>query len=157
MVPSVKTKHAFGVLDIRMEIRLAAPRRRVWRALTKDIGKWWPEGFVSQRTSTRFVLEPRLGGRAYEAGPGGQGLLWWTVTGIETGRRLQLAGDLTPSFGGPARIFEDFVLEDAGMGTVLKFTETVHGCIGRGLEKSLRGGWAVVFEKGLRPWVETAR
>ena len=149
-----KPKYAYDVLEIRMEVRLAAPRRRVWTALTRDIGKWWPKGFWSKKTSTRFVLEPRLGGRAYESGPGGVGLVWWTVVGIETGRRLELAGDLTPSFGGPARIFEDFVLEDDGKGSVVKFTEVVHGFVGKNLEKSLRGGWDVVFGKGLRPFVE---
>jgi uncharacterized protein YndB with AHSA1/START domain len=153
----MKKSAKFGVMQIRLEVRLAAPRRRVWTAWTRDIGRWWPEGFVTQRSSTRFVLEPRLGGRAYESGPGGQGLLWWTVTGIETGKRLQLAGDLTPSFGGPARIFEDFVFEDDGKGTLLKFTETVHGFLGKDLEKSLRSGWAVIFDKGLRPWVEKRR
>lgn len=152
-----KAKVEFGVMEIRMEVRIAAPRRRVWRALVRETGRWWIEGFVAQKSSTRFVLEPRIGGRAYESGPGGQGLLWWTVTGLETDHRLQMAGDLTPSYGGPARLYEDFVLEDDGEDTLLKFTETAHGSLGKGLEKSLRDGWATLLLKGLKPYAESRR
>jgi uncharacterized protein YndB with AHSA1/START domain len=152
-----KRRHAFGVLEIRIEARFAAPRRRVYAALTRDIGKWWPKGFVAQKSSTGFFLEPRVGGRAGERGPGGQGLLWWTVTGLEKDRRMLLAGDLTAAFGGPARIFEEFTLEDEGKGTRLVLVETIHGSPGKDLEANLRGGWELILEKGLRPWLERRR
>ena len=150
MAPSAK----FGVLEIRMEVPVAAPRRRVWAGLTRDIGEWWPRHFLTQEGSRRFVLEPRVGGRAYEDAGGGQGLLWWTVLALRRERMLLLAGDLTAAYGGPARILDEFTLVGKGGGTTLRYRGTVHGRIGKDLKASLEEGWGVLLLQGLKPWAE---
>ena len=69
------------------------------------------------RISTRvpqtkgFVIEPRLGGHAYEDCGGGAGQIWYIVVGIQPPHSIMLLGLLTPAFGGPAQTILQLTLE----------------------------------------------
>ena len=145
-----------GVLEIVVEEVVRAPRARVWRALTRELGRWWPAGFLSMEGSRRMVLEPRLGGRMYEDAGRGQGLVWYTVAGILQGRRLVLAGDIGADLGGPARTLATFTLEDAGGGTRVILKDVLVGRVDRKNARAIEGGWKTLLGKGLRPWAEKA-
>ena len=70
-----------NLIEHTLEIAIAAPPARVWKALTGQVSSWWHPGFLREG-ALAFVIEPRVGGRVYEDWGGGQGLLWYTVVGL---------------------------------------------------------------------------
>ena len=52
-----------SILEIRMEISIAASPEQVWKALTDDIAAWWPDdtftgGESGKRTSLKECHKP---------------------------------------------------------------------------------------------------
>jgi len=144
---------ASRVAEVVMEVRIAASPQRTWRALTEDVGSWWPAGFYTSERARRMVLEPRLGGLVYEEWGDGEGLVWHVVTAIEHGRRLELAGDLHPEYGGPARLFTRYTLRADGDGCIVRLVDTAFGHCAANLEDRLHEGWGVLLG-ALKSWTE---
>ena len=88
--------------EVNLKIPIAAPQAAVWKALVNETGLWWPKDFHTSARTKRFVIEPKLGGRAYEDAGKGEGLIWYSVVGVERPDLLLLAGSLFPPYGGPA-------------------------------------------------------
>lgn len=143
-----------GSIRVVSEVRIEAPPERVWRALTEETNAWWPKGFFARPESTRMVFEPRVGGRQYEDCANGEGVLWGVVYGIKAPHSLQLAGDLFPEFGGPARLLTTYTLKADGVGTALRLVDCAFGVIGEKLQESLESGWKTILQDSLKPYVE---
>ena len=136
-----------------LEVIIAAAPAHVWQALVSESSQWWPKEFHTSERALRFVIEPVLGGRAYEDFGGGEGLLWYSVIGVEAGRELTLAGHLLPPFGGPAVTALRLSLSEKGPGTLLRIQDHRFGVLGG---ESPVDGWRIVFDTGLRRHVESA-
>ena len=139
-----------------IEITIKAKKQHVWQALTEETGKWWKKDFFTNPKTREFVLESRLGGLMYEDAGEDEGLVWASVIGIDSPNSLQLRGQLSPKFGGPAISFMKIQLEDSKESTLLKITDTIFGSISKNLQKNLTEGWQAIFEQGLKPYAETA-
>lgn len=137
-----------------LEVVIAAPPARVWQALASEVSAWWPKEFHTSERAQRFVIEPVLGGRVYEDFGGGDGLVWYSVIGVEAGRELILAGHLLPKFGGPAVTALRLTLSAKGKGTVLRVQDDRFGVIGG---ESPVDGWRLVFDTGLRQHIESGK
>lgn len=144
----------FGVMDHSLEVAIEAPPSRVWKALTDQATSWWHPGFLSQKGALAFRIEPELGGRAFEDLGDGQGVTWYTVTGLVRNELLQLSGDLDVQHG-PARILTTFRLRRDGERTVLRLEEAVFGRVTERTKSSLAAGWRVLLEGCLKVFVET--
>ncbi len=151
------TKKAFEVHEILQEVRIAAPPDRVWRALVEETSSWWHREFYMGPEPRSFHLEPRIGGRMWEDGGGGQGLLWGTVIGVRANEYIQVSGELDAPFGGPANMLISWRLEARDGGTALRFQQTTWGAAGAATNKSLDTGWRFMFERCLKEWIETGR
>ena len=147
---------SFRSVAVIVEVVLKIPPRRAWRALTRDVDRWWPREFLSPK-ATRFVVEARPGGLVHEVAGKGEGLVWYRVVGVEAPRRLQLSGDLFPAYGGPGHLFTTFTLEPVKGGTRLRLEEVAFGRVHAKTGRALRDGWRTIFEKHLRPWAEKTR
>ena len=150
------TPAEFGMARIELEVAIAASPARVWKALVEEAGRWWPKDFYSGPDPKGFFIEARPGGRMYEDWGDGAGRLWATVIGVEPGKMLELAGVLTPEFGGPATTLFRFALKASGKGTVLQVSDTVFGRRSDALATNLKDGWKQLFEGALKPFVEAA-
>ena len=95
---------------------------------------------------------PVLGGRAYEDFGEGDGLLWYSVIGVQAERELILAGHLLPPFGGPAVTALRLSLSAKGKGTLLQVQDHRFGVVG---DESPVDGWRLVFDAGLRRFIES--
>lgn len=137
-----------------LEVVMAVPPERVWQALTTESSSWWPKDFHTSPRAQRFVIEPILGGRAYEDFGGGDGLVWYSVIGVEAGRELVLAGHLLPPFGGPAVTALRLTVTAQAGGSLLRVQDDRFGAVGG---ESPVDGWRLVFDAGLRQYVESAR
>ena len=148
--------NAAAVLETHMEIRITGATGDVWKALTNDIGAWWPQEFYAggEPGKRHYYLEAKPGGRMYEAWEGGGGLLWATVVSVEPAKRLQVAGTTFPNWGGPAIVFCSFELETDGAVTILKFSESTVGRISDSHEAEKEKGWRFLFGGALKAYVE---
>ena len=137
-----------------LEVVIAAPPPRVWQALASESSAWWPKAFHTSERTQRFVIEPVLGGRVYEDFGGGDGLVWYSVIGVEAGRELILAGHLLPPFGGPAVTALRLTLSAKAPGTLLRVQDYRFGALGG---ESPVDGWRLVFDSGLRQHIEAGK
>ena len=136
------------------EIVIAAPPARVWQVLVSEASAWWPKEFHTSERTQRFVIEPALGGRVYEDFGGGDGLVWYSVIGVEAGRELILAGHLLPPFGGPAVTALRLTLSAKGKGTLFRVQDDRFGALDG---QSPVDGWRLVFDTGLRQHIESGK
>ncbi len=114
---------------IEMAISIDATPADVWRALTDDIGQWWPDDFYAggQVGKRGYELETEPGGRMYEHWDGGGGVLWGNVVSIDPMKSLQILGHQFPNFGGPSQWYGSWRLEGEGQSTTLHFSEAALG------------------------------
>jgi uncharacterized protein YndB with AHSA1/START domain len=138
--------------SFELEVVIAAKPDRVWKAIATESCSWWPRDFVTSERTQRFVIEAALGGRAFEDFGGGDGLVWYTVIGVDTGRELILAGHLLPPFGGPAITALQLTLSAKGTDTLVKIRDDRFGVLGG---DSPVEGWRAVFDRGLRHYLES--
>ena len=143
------------MIEHTMEVEIDAPVARVWKALTRQASSWWHPGFFSRPGAKAFVIEPHVGGRAYEDCGDGQGLVWYTVIGLAENELLQLMGDLDAAYGGPARLHTTFRLREEGKGTVVRLEECAFGRVKEGTRDSLEKGWKMLLEGCLKVFAET--
>lgn len=136
-------------IDISMEVDLAAGRREVFAALTRDVGAWWGPPFVTER-ATGLLLDARLGGSFSEVwGDGGK--LLATITALDPGRLLELTG---PFHLGVVYGVAAYRLDDSSAGTSLAFTHRGIGDVAPDVAEAFRGGWAELIGTRLRAFVE---
>jgi len=142
-----------SAVQVELQIRIAAPQGRVWKALVSEVTKWWPKDFYASGDAKRFVIEARLGGRVYEDAGNGQGLVWYSVLGVEKPNFLLLAGFLAPPFAGPATSLLRLALSaPSKTETLLEITDAAFGCVA---DCNTAEGWGQIFDQGLRAYVES--
>jgi uncharacterized protein YndB with AHSA1/START domain len=139
-----------------LQVRIAADQQRVWRALVADISRWWPTSFNVGGESARMTIEPRVGGRMFEDWGQDRGVLWSTIILFDPPHRIEFAGHLTPSFGGPATSMIQIALAAEGKETVLSLTDSVFGRVAKSTIASLGEGWKMLFADSLKQYVERA-
>ena len=150
-----KKMKAAGSVEVKIELTIHAPQRRVWDALVNDASQWWPKSFYTSEKTKGFAMEPRLGGRMFEDFGKGEGLVWYTVNGIESPNYLSLVGYMGPPFGGPATSILRIGLTAAGADeTRLEIIDSLFGQV-EGCDTE--SGWRPIFDEHFRACVETAQ
>jgi len=139
-------------VDVALDVAIAAPRNRVFAALTEDPGGWWGHPFLRSET-TDLKLEPKLGGLVVETWDGG-GAVLATVTGWTDDRYLQLTG---PFHLGLALGTATFQLSDGDGGTNVEFSFRAIGVIESQLIERFAEGWGELVGRRLKTLVETGK
>lgn len=153
-----KDNDEVGLVRNELEIPIAAPIAEVWRAMIDDIGSWWDDGFYFTQKPRTIKLEARIGGRLLETGANGDSLSWGQVIAVQPGRTITMGGAFAPPYSGPAYSTLHLALEpDGDKRTVFRLSQSVFGHIHEGMKKSLQEGWTLLFEKGLKTFVEKGR
>lgn len=138
---------------IDFDIKIRAPRSRVWQALLEDVDAWWVADMRCVANS-RVRLEARAGGSLVEEAPNGDSLLWFHVLARQHEESLNLAGSLAPPFGGPADVYLHLALADDAEGTRLSVCHSTHGHTSEESITQSEEGWRMIFEGGLKAHVE---
>lgn len=146
--------HPAGVLTVQLEISIVAPMSRVWTALTEDVNSWWPRDFLASVNPQDISLNAQLGGQLIERGENGGGVIWYTVYALVPGKSIDLVGQLSPAFGGPAQSLLRIELTDQGHQTVFALTDAVVGNIGPRSAEMNESGWRAIFEQSFKTFVE---
>jgi hypothetical protein len=90
----------------------------------------------------------------YEDWGNDAGALWYTVLVVEPPEVLELAGHLTPSFGGPATTTVRLTLREEAGATVVKIEDALFGRVDEHTVPRVREGWRALIGKGLKSHVE---
>ena len=143
-----------GWFEVQQEVLIAAPRERVFAALTHDIDRWWR--FRIGRGASRLVLEPQLGGRFCEEFERGGGALWGTVTYIDPPVQLRLSGPLG-MVERPVTSIYSYTLEERETGTLLKLAHVCVGDLDPSWVESYSGGWVQLLKTDLKRFVEEGK
>ena len=151
-----KTQADFGVAEIELEISIKAKPSRVWQALVEETSRWWHKDFYTSPEAKGFIIEARLSGRVFEDWGNGSGQMWYSVIGINPPNSLMLQGILSSAFGGPATTLLHLDLKSTGKATILRLSDTIFGRVGDEKLAQTRDGWMMLFDAGLRAYVEGA-
>lgn len=143
-----------GVLTVQMEISIAAPMSRVWQSLTEDVNSWWPKDFLASVNPQSITLDAKLGGQLIERGENGGGVVWYTVYALVPGKSIDLVGQLSPAFSGPAQSLLRIELTEQGRKTVFALTDAVVGNVGLRSAEANESGWRAIFEHSFKSFVE---
>lgn len=136
------------IAEITMEVDINGTPEQVWKALTSDIGDWWPAEFFSggETGKRTYYLDATPGGTMGERWDDGGGVIWANVVGVEPNKRLQVTGTSFPGWGGPAQWLGVWVLTAKGKITKLKFTENSIGHVSPGYEADKDKGWRFLWD-----------
>jgi uncharacterized protein YndB with AHSA1/START domain len=134
---------------------VAVPPERAWDAFVREAPSWWRRDFLVLGAASRLKIDARVGGRLREEAPGGNGLLWGTVATVDRPRRFEMACDLFPAFGGPARSFVTVTFASVPAGTKVRLTDDLFGRVTPKLLGLLEKGWRSLVIDGFKPYVET--
>jgi DNA-binding transcriptional ArsR family regulator len=129
-----------GTLDVANEVRVEAPRERVFDALLA-IGEWWPHRF---RPGAGVVLEPFVGGRFYEDWGDGTGALYGTVAALSRPDRIAVSGPM--GMAGPVVSLWSYDLADDGGATLLQGAHRAFGEIDDDTRAAYAAGWVGVAD-----------
>lgn len=151
------TTYPFQVATVELEVLIRAPRERVWEAFINQTSTWWLKEFYSVSEYKEFVIEPRLGGRAYEDWGSGRGAEWYSIVLFDPPRAITFRGIHGARYGGPATVWLEITLEDAGGGTLLKVSDCYFGRFSEQNRTNIAEGWRVLFTNGLKSFIETGR
>ncbi|MFZ4573808.1 MAG: SRPBCC family protein [Phycisphaerales bacterium] len=137
-----------------LELEIAAPPTKVWKAITTDLGKWWLPDFHCAPGSKGIRMEPKPGGRVFETDGKGGGLLWYSITALQKGKSITMVGHFGPPFGGPVTSLLTWSLAKSDRGTRFTLADYLFGVVSPALVQQVESGWRRLFEEGMRQYVE---
>ena len=141
---------------LHVETRIAADPATVWRALTDEMGQWWPDAFYTGGSAhgRTLRLDSRPGGAMIEDWGDGQGLMWGQVVTVDRPRKLEVIGYAFPQWGGPSTWLGTWDLQADGNATVVRFSESAVGRITEEYGADKEKGWRFLFDGALKAYVE---
>lgn len=117
-----------------------------WEFCFNQINGWWPKSHFTSEKTERFIIETFLGGRAYEDCGEGTGLVWGDVIGVDYPKSLQIRGNLTKEFGGPAISYERYSFVPREASTEVIYSVDFIGQINPKSFTLLKEGWTDLLQ-----------
>jgi len=137
-------------LEVRSSVTVQLPRDEAFRLFTEGISRWWPLAThsVFDADATNVTMEPRVGGRLYEASADGRTSDWGVVTVWQPVERVAVTWH-PGSEEALATLVEVSFSDAPGGGTLVDLRHTgweVHGTEAREGAAGYQEGWPIVLE-----------
>jgi DNA-binding transcriptional ArsR family regulator len=142
-------ENSFRLVKIEQELRINAPREKVFKALTSELGAWWPHRFKADST---VYCDDFVGGTSGEKFAEGGGALYGQIVYYDPPHKLAQAGASALTKGMNAYGVES--LEEDGEGTLYKKSLTFWGDVPDEMVKMFEMGMRALMEKALVGYVE---
>jgi uncharacterized protein YndB with AHSA1/START domain len=142
----VKTAH------IVQEHVINAPKARVFKALTQEVGTWWSHGFEKD---SKISLDLRLGGHFKEEYKNGGGCLFAVVRWWRPDEAIELEGSM--AFDGAVQGLFSYTLEEKGGTTLIKFEHKFFGMMSDEAKGQYNQGWDELLGRDLKNWIENGK
>jgi DNA-binding transcriptional ArsR family regulator/uncharacterized protein YndB with AHSA1/START domain len=140
----------FRLVKIETELRINAPREKVFAAFFEDYDKWWPHRYYPD---SRCSVDDKPGGYIYEHFPNGGGAITGTVVYID--RPSKFAGSSPSSLGRGTNSYAVQSFEDDGSGgTIVKRSMELWGNVSEEVETMFREGSRHLMEVALLGYLE---
>jgi len=135
-------------IEIRQEVELPWAPENVFRALTRDVDRWWTSPFRQTQGTSRLELFPEIGAAMIERGAGAHDVVWARVEEIQPPAKLYLSGRFGMIGVVSGRIHYDLFASDKG--TRLVLTHQAIGRITEETERNFSQGWSELLDRRLR-------
>jgi uncharacterized protein YndB with AHSA1/START domain len=139
-------------VHILQEHVINAPRAKVYKAITEEIGSWWSHRFEE---GGKVTLDARLGGEFREDYPNGGGCRFATVRWFKPGEGIELEGPM--GWDGPVTGCFSYTLEEKGKATLVKLEHKFFGPLTGETEGMYVEGWKHLLGTDLKAWVEEGK
>lgn len=136
-------------IKIEMEMRISAPRDRVFAAFTTEFDNWWPHRYKPDSTC---FLEPKLGGHSGEMFKTGGGAITGMIVYFDPPYKIVSTSPSSLSRGSSAYATDTF-LED-GDGCIYQRSMEMWGTVPDELEAMFREGSRALMERAFKGYVE---
>lgn len=142
--------HEYRHIKIEMEMRIAAPREKVFRAFTDDYDSWWPHRY---KPDSKCSVDARPGGYIYEHFPNGGGAITGTIVYIDFPHKLVGSGPSSLARGASSYSVQTLE-EDGEGGTIFKRSMELWGSVSEEMERMFTEGSRHLMEVALRGYLE---
>ncbi|HWD38449.1 MAG TPA: helix-turn-helix domain-containing protein [Fimbriimonas sp.] len=140
----------FRLVKIETELRIKAPRERVYAAFFEEIDNWWPHRY---KPDSRCSAEEKPGGFVYEHFVNGGGAITGTVVYVDRPGKFAATGPSSLLRG--LSSYNVHTLEDDGEGgTVLKRSMELWGNVPEEMETMFREGTRQFMDSSLVGYLE---
>ncbi len=136
-------------ITIEMELVIKAPPERVFKAISEELGNWWPHRY---KPDSEVFSEARLGGRSGENFKNGGGAIYGEVVYYDQDRLLISAGASVLNRGTSSYLRQEVLPHPEG--TLYKRSSQIWGTISDDLEKMYREGTKKLMEDALIGYLE---
>lgn len=137
---------------IEQEVFIAAPREKVFTALTEKVEDWWEFRLAPEGVTSHFTFNPVLGGQFMEHWGEKEGALWGNVYYVNAPEEIRLHGHLGMK-GAVNSAYTYRLLEKEG-GTLLQLSHAASGVIEEHWETEHSKGWEYLLGTLLKNHVE---
>jgi len=139
--------------QVELQIKIAAPAARVWKALLEETTFWWSKDFYTSDKTRGVYFEAKLGGKLYEDYGNGAGAVWYEIFAFNPPHSLDLKGNLAVPYG-PAFSLLHLELKAEGNGTLFRLSDSTFSASKDDAQTKV-DGWRQLFEDGLKQYVES--
>jgi DNA-binding transcriptional ArsR family regulator len=139
----------YRLVEIEMEMQIAAPRERVFAALTAELGNWWPHRY---KDGSDVYCDPVIGGRIGERFKDGGGAVYGEIVYLDAPAKLACTGPSALQKG--LSSFTTDTLEEVDGGTLLKRSFQIWGSVPNEIEDMYRKGTRQIMEDALKSYCE---
>jgi len=140
------------VFTIEQEIKLNAPRERVFKALTENVSDWWEFRLAPKGVQSKLTLTPVPGGQFIESWRENEGAVWGNVYYVNAPEEIRLHGHLGMQ-GAINSAYTYRLTEEDGV-TTLQLSHTASGVIRENWEHDHTEGWKHLLGSLLKNYVE---
>ena len=140
---------SFRLVKVEQEMRINAPRERVFAALTSELDAWWPHRF---KPDSKVYCDSHVGGTSGEKFADGGGAIYGEIVYFDPPYKLAQSGASALAKGMNA--FGVDTLEIDGDGTLYKKELNFWGVVPPEMVKMYEEGMREIFERSLKNYVE---
>jgi DNA-binding transcriptional ArsR family regulator len=140
---------SFRLVKIEQEMRINAPREKVFAALTSELDAWWPHRFKPDST---VYCDPHVGGNSGERFANGGGAVYGKIVYLDPPYKLAQSGSSALAKG--MNVFGVDCLEEDGKDTIYKKELNFWGVVPEDMVKMFETGMRSIMEQALRGYLE---
>ena len=142
--------NGFRLVKLEMEMRINAPREKVFAAFTDNYDEWWPHRYYPD---SKCSVDARPGGFIYEHFRNGGGAVTGTIVYLDAPTKFVGTGPSSLARG--ASVYNVQTLEEDGQGgTIFKRSMEIWGAVSEEMEKMFRDGSRQLMEVYLKGYLE---
>lgn len=140
--------NTYRLVKIEMELIIAAPREKVFAALTHELDNWWPHRY---KPDSKVSVDLTVGGKIEEVFADGGGALYGIFTYLDAPHKIAASGPSSMHKG--LASFTVDTLETSGDGTLFKRETQMWGTVPEEVEAMFRDGTRQMMETALVAYV----